>query len=233
VPELSNDPAEYIRTLAAGRYFEAWSLSEEDRLRADSYAADAQREQLQHSAVSVAEYLRELCMVCTHGSFDEVTLPRVAQLVGKTNQFNLTSRRHSLEELRRFSQNEKHWTHWFRLQDRFGDSGIIGVIVAVDDGKGNWRIDTLLMSCRVMGRGMEQFMIQTLVAEARERGIGKLVGVYCPTPKNSIVAEFYDTIGFRRLAVNDAGEEFELDVREAQLAASPIEDATLALRSKS
>jgi len=111
VPELANDPAGYIRTLAAGRYFEAWSLSEEDRLRADSYAVDAQREQLQHSAVSVAEYLRELCMVCTHGSFDEVTLPRVAQLVGKTNQFNLTSRRHSLEELRRFSQNQKHWTH--------------------------------------------------------------------------------------------------------------------------
>ena len=233
VPELANDPAEYIRTLAAGRYFEAWSLSEEDRLRADSYATNAQREQLQHSAISVTEYLRELCMVCTHGSFDEVTLPRVAQLVGKTNQFNLTSRRHSLEELRRFSLNEKHWTHWFRLQDRFGDSGIIGVIVAVDDGEVNWRVDTLLMSCRVMGRGMEQFMIQTLVAEARERGIHKLAGVYCRTPKNSMVAEFYATIGFRRLDVNDAGEEFELDVREAQLAASPIEDATLALRRKS
>jgi FkbH-like protein len=233
VPELANDPAEFIRTLAAGRYFEAWSLSEEDRLRAGSYATDAQREQLQHSAVSVAEYLRELCMVCTHGSFDEVTLPRVAQLVGKTNQFNLTSRRHSLEELRRFSQNQKHWTHWFRLQDRFGDSGIIGVIVAVDDGEAKWRIDTLLMSCRVMGRGMEQFMIQTLVAEARERGIDKLVGVYCPTPKNSIVVEFYATVGFRWLAKNDAGEEFELDIREAQLAASPIEDAASALRRKS
>jgi FkbH-like protein len=233
VPELANDPAEYIRTLAAGRYFEAWSLSDEDRLRADSYAKDAQREQLQRSAVSVTEYLRELCMVCTHGPFDEVTLPRVAQLVGKTNQFNLTSKRHSLEELRRFSQDEKHWTHWFRLQDKLGDSGIVGVIVAVDDGDAKWRIDTLLMSCRVMGRGMEQFMIQTLVAEARVRAIDKLVGVYCPTPKNSIVAEFYDTIGFRRLGGNDSAKEFELVMREAQLAASPIEDATLALGRKS
>jgi predicted enzyme involved in methoxymalonyl-ACP biosynthesis len=107
------------------------------------------------------------------------------------------------------------------------------VIVAVDDGEVNWRVDTLLMSCRVMGRGMEQFMIQTLVAEAKEREIDKLVGVYCRTPKNSIVAQFYDTIGFRRLAGDDSGEEFELDVREAQLAASPIEDATLALRRKS
>lgn len=232
VPEIANDPADYIRTLAAGRYFEAWSLSEEDRSRTDSYAADAKRERLQHSAVSMTEYLRELCMVCTHGSFDEVTLPRVAQLVGKTNQFNLTSRRHSLEELRGFSQSEKHWTHWFRLQDRFGDSGIIGVIVAADNGEGNWRVDTLLMSCRVLGRGMEQFMIQTLVAAAKSRGIDKLVGIYCPTPKNSIVSEFYTIVGFRRLDV-DAGEEFELDVREAQSPPSLIEDANLALKGTS
>ena len=226
VPELANDPAEYIRTLAAGRYFEAWSLSEEDRLRAASYAVDTQREQLQHSAGSVTEYLRELRMVCTHGSFDEMTLPRVAQLVGKTNQFNLTSRRHSLEELRRFSQNEKNWTHWFRLQDRFGDSGIVGVIVAVDDGEANWRIDTLLMSCRVMGRGMEQFMIRTLVTEAKERGIDRLLGVYRPTPKNSIVAEFYAIVAFRRRDGNDAHQNFDLDVKKAQLVAPPIEDAT-------
>lgn len=233
VPELGNDPADYIRTLAAGRYFEAWSLSEEDRLRAESYAVDAQREQLQHSVVSVTEYLRELRMVCTHGSFDEVTLPRVAQLVGKTNQFNLTSRRHSLEELRRFSQNEKNFTHWFRLQDRFGDSGIVGVIIAVDDGEACWRIDTLLMSCRVMGRGMERFMIQTLVAEARERGIDKLVGVYCPTPKNSIVAEFYAIVSFLRRDGNHAGHIFDLDVKETQLVAPPIEDATAGLRRMS
>ena len=233
VPELANDPAEYIRALAAGRYFEAWSLSEEDRMRADSYADDARRERVQHSTVSVEEYLRELCMVCAHGPFDEATLPRVAQLVGKTNQFNLTSRRHSLEELRRFSQSEKHWTHWFRLQDKFGDSGIIGVIVAVDDGESNWRVDTLLMSCRVMGRGMEQFMIQTLVAEARKRGIDKLVGVYCRTPKNSVVEKFYAKVGFRRLDVNDADEEFELNVQEVRLAASAIEDATLAVKETS
>jgi FkbH-like protein len=144
----------------------------------------------------------------------------------------LTSRRHSLEELRRFSQNQKHWTHWFQLQDRFGDSGIIGVMVAVDNGEVNWRVDTLLMSCRAMGRGMEQFTFRTLVAEARERGIDKLVGVYCPSPKNSIVEEFYAKVGFRRLDVSNAGEEFELDVREAHLAASPIKDAILALRRK-
>ena len=233
VPEITDDPAEFIRVLAAGRYFEAWSLSEEDRQRTESYAADAQREQLLRGAASEAEYLRDLHMVCTHGSFDEATLPRVAQLVGKTNQFNLTSRRHSLEELRRVSQNGKNWTQWFRLRDRLGDSGIIGVIVALADGDDAWRIDTLLMSCRVMGRGMEQFMVQTLVAEAKKRRIDKLVGSYCRTPKNSIVADFYTTIGFQQFSATAAETVFVLAPGTAQPPALPIEDATLASRRPS
>jgi FkbH-like protein len=227
VPEIGNDPAEYVPALARGRYFEAWSISEEDRQRTESYAANTQREQLLRSAASEAEYLRELHMVCTHGPFDEVTLPRVAQLVGKTNQFNLTSRRHSLEELQRVGQDERNWTQWFRLRDRFGDSGIIGVIVALADGHDAWQIDTLLMSCRVMGRGMEQFMIQTLISEAKNKRIQKLIGKYHRTPKNSVVAEFYASVGFQQRAATTAETVFELPTGAAQLPAMPIEDATV------
>ena len=227
VPEIGSDPAEFVRVLAEGRYFEAWSISQEDRERTESYTADTQRERLLRGAASEAEYLRDLHMVCTHGRFDEVTLPRVAQLVGKTNQFNLTSRRHSLEELRCASQDERNWTQWFRLRDRFGDSGIIGVIVALADGRDAWQIDTLLMSCRVMGRGMEQFMVRTLIAEAKNQRIQKLVGTYHRTPKNSVVAEFYASVGFRPLAATTEEAVFELPTGAAQLSAVPIEDASV------
>jgi FkbH-like protein len=226
VPEIGNDPAEFVRVLAGGRYFEAWSISQEDRQRTESYTADAERERLLRGTASEAEYLRDLHMVCTHGPFDEVTLPRVAQLVGKTNQFNLTSRRHSLEELRRVGQDERNWTQWFRLRDRFGDSGIIGVIVALADGHDAWQIDTLLMSCRVMGRGMEQFMIQTLVTAAENKRIRKLFGKYHRTSKNSVVSEFYTSVGFRQLAATTVETLFELPMGAVQLPAMPIEDVS-------
>ncbi len=227
VPEIGNDPAEYVRALADGTYFEVWSISEEDRQRTESYTADADRKQLFHRTATEAEYLRDLQMVSTHGPFDEVTLPRVAQLVGKTNQFNLTSRRQSLEELRRIGQDERNWTHWFRLRDRFGDSGIVGVIVALADGHDTWQIDTLLMSCRVIGRGMEKFMMQTLIAAAKIKRVEKLVGTFRRTPKNSVVADFYASIGFRQIAETDVETVFELTTGAAQLPAVPIEDASV------
>jgi FkbH-like protein len=227
VPEIGSDPAEFVQVLAGGRYFEAWSISQEDQQRTESYAANAEREQLARGAASETEYLRDLRMVCTHGPFDEVTLPRAAQLVGKTNQFNLTTRRHSLEELQRVSQDARNWTQWFRLQDRFGDSGIIGVIVALADGGDTWQIDTLLMSCRVMGRGMEQFMMQTLITAAKNQRIQRLVGRYCRTPKNSVVAGFYTSVGFCQLAANSGETVFELSIGAAQLPAIAIEDASV------
>ena len=215
VPEVGADPSDFVAALAQGRYFEAWDLSREDRQRADSYAANAQREKLASSVVSEADYLRELDMVCTHGPFDEATIPRIAQLVGKTNQFNLTTRRHSLEDLRRFSQDPRIWTQWFRLRDRFGDFGLIGVLIAVEEGPSAWRVDTLLMSCRVMGRGIERLMVKTLLDEAKSRNISRIIGMYRPTAKNKVVAGFYPDLHFKPAGGGPEDQRYELEAETA------------------
>ena len=225
VPEIGSDPSDFVAALARGRYFEAWDLSREDRQRADSYAANARREKLASGIATEDDYLRELDMVCTHGPFDEATLPRIAQLVGKTNQFNLTTRRHSLEELRRFAADPGHWTRWFRLRDRFGDFGLIGALIAAADGAGVWRVDTLLMSCRVMGRGMETFMMQTLLKEARSRNIEKIVGVYRPTPKNPMVADFFPKLNFKIASTGAEETRHELPLTEAPVLTTWIQDS--------
>lgn len=215
VPELGADPSDFISIIDRKRYFEAWSLTDEDRYRAGSYIANAQREELALAVSSEADYLQELDMSCSHGSFDEITLPRIAQLVGKTNQFNLTVQRHGLETLRRFALDPQAWTQWFRLQDRFGDLGLVGVLVALPEDQAVWRIDTLLMSCRAMGRGMEHFMMAVLFREAGKRQIERLYGLYAPMEKNVVVADFYPAVGFAKVS-DDAGRvRYELSVEQA------------------
>ena len=132
------------------------------------------------------------------GVFDASTLPRVAQLVGKTNQFNLTTRRYDLAQLMQFESTKAAWTQWFRLQDRFGDYGIVGVLIALPvlDDPDLWHIDTWLISCRALGRGLENAMFRCLLAAARKRGIKRLGGVFIPTEKNSQVADLYSRLGF-------------------------------------
>jgi FkbH-like protein len=219
VPEVGSDPSDFIAALGRGRYFEAWSLSEEDQLRTAGYAANAQRQEVQKRCGSQADYLRELGMVCEHGPFDARTLPRVAQLVGKTNQFNLTTQRHSLEALRRLAEDPGNWTQWFRLRDRFGDFGLIGVIIAVPAGPDRLRADTFLMSCRVMGRTVEHFMALELFAFARRRGIRTLIGIYRPTPKNSMVAGLWPQFGFQKTSETAQETAFE---RAADAAGGPL-----------
>jgi len=212
VPEVGNEPSDFIEALGRGQYFEAWSLSEEDQLRAASYASNVQREEVHKRAASQADYLRELGMVCEHGIFDGRTLPRIAQLVGKTNQFNLTTKRHSLEDLRGLAADPGNWTQWFRLRDRFGDFGLIGVIIAVPAEPDGLLVDTFLISCRVMGRTVEHFMALELLSVARQRGIHKLAGTYRPTPKNSMVAGLWPQFGFHKTSETAQETTFELDV---------------------
>src|SRR4029453_6902533 len=139
VPEIGSDAAAYVRLLDRGRWFEALSLSEEDRLRAADYAANARRAELASGATSMDEFLASLEMTATIGAFDGPNLPRIAQLVSKSNQFNLTTRRYTQEQLRGFAESPNHVTRWFRLRDRFGDNGIVGVMLGVVMAGGWWR----------------------------------------------------------------------------------------------
>lgn len=206
VPEMdSADPAGYIAAIEHGRYFEALALSMEDRQRHGAYRANAERARLLAATADMESFLRQLEMKVTHGVFDSRVFERVVQLLGKTNQFNLTTRRHSREQVTKFMANPEVWTQWFRLQDRFGDNGLVGLLIAVPAGEQTWEIDTFLMSCRVIGRDMEKYMMATLLHEAGRRGIRRVMGRYVPTTKNAMVSDLYPQLGFVREEGADPG----------------------------
>jgi FkbH-like protein len=217
VPEIGDDVAHYVRILDRGRWFEALTLSEEDRLRSADYAANAHRAALASGAGSMDEFLASLEMTATIGRFDPPNLPRITQLVNKSNQFNLTTRRYTQEQLQAFAESTRHVTRWFRLRDRFGDNGLIGVMIGVEDAEASTlEIDLWLMSCRVLGRRMEELMCGTLLEEARARGLSRLVGRYLPTEKNGLVADLYPRLGFKDAGAGGTSGEtvWEYDVEQ-------------------
>lgn len=199
VPELPGDPGQFVWCLSAGGYFEAVSFSEEDRLRAESYASDAQRVSVMQQTRNLEDYLSQLGMSMSIRPFDDIGRQRIAQLINKSNQFNLTTRRYSEVDVEALGKNPEAVTMQVRLKDRFGDLGMIGVLIAMPEagkGRDTWAIDTWLMSCRVLGRKVEEAMLAELVRVARERGVSTLVGRYLPTAKNGIVKEHYAKLGF-------------------------------------
>jgi FkbH-like protein len=207
VPEVGPDPAGFVAVLERRRYFEAWAVSVEDRQRAASYRTNVLREELRTSARTIDEFLQGLGMVAEVGPFDESLLARVVQLLGKTNQFNVTTRRHGEQRVRQMIADRRYWTRYFRLSDRFGSHGIIGLMIAArtDDAQPTWEIDTWLMSCRVIGRRVEDCMLATLVGAASAAGVRRIRGWYLATPKNALVRDLYPRFGFRE--VGRAGQD--------------------------
>lgn len=214
IPELPIDPALFPTYLAAAGYFEAISFTDDDRKRIQTYASNAQRAAVQSQFRDLGDYLRALDMVMTAAPFDEQNRARITQLANKTNQFNLTTRRYTEKEIEAFERAADTFTLQVRLTDRFGDFGMIAEIVARPNGEdATWEIDTWLMSCRVLGRKVEEAMLGELVAAARAAGVSRLVGVYRPTPKNAMVADHYPKLGFAPAATSESGEAtFVLDV---------------------
>lgn len=196
VPEVSGDPAESIMALESGLYFQATSITEEDKNRVASYTVRTRQIELSNSSASLDDYLNELGMEIESGSVDSETCIRVTQLINKTNQFNLTTPRYSLEEVQAKMASPDYWCSWYRLKDRFADHGLIGVLIAKLEPE-RWSLDTWLMSCRVIGREVESFMFRALVRSARQRGAKDIVAEYRPTAKNGLVAQLLPRFGFR------------------------------------
>jgi FkbH-like protein len=205
VPELPEDPALYPDCLVSAGYFEAVALTAEDVVRSEQYQKNLERDKTQASFTDISEYLKSLDMELIWGPFDPLSLPRVTQLINKTNQFNLTTHRYSEEETQRFSRDSKAVTLRCRLMDRFGDNGIIGIMIALEQKDGDWAVDTWLMSCRVLGRGVEQAMLDLLVQESEKKGVKRLIGQYFPTAKNSMVKNHYADLGFELMDSDSAG----------------------------
>ncbi len=204
VPELPADPALYPRALAAAGYFEAIAFADDDRVRADAYRANAERAAFAGTS-DMAGYLQSLDMVADVRPFDAVNRARIAQLINKSNQFNLTTRRYTEREVAAMEGDETLATLQLRLVDRFGDNGMICVVILRPASATEWDIDTWLMSCRVLGRRMEEATLAQIVTAAHARGATALLGRYLPTPKNAIVAEHYGKLGFTLVERGDGG----------------------------
>jgi FkbH-like protein len=207
VPELPEDPALFAQTLANTGLFESRGLTGEDLLRCQLYQANAARTQLQQNTTDMPSYLRSLRMVLTAQPFDSVDLTRITQLYNKTNQFNLTTERFTEPEVASQMLDPKLLTLQFRLSDRFGDSGIIALLTARLRPNGTEAvIDSFLMSCRVLGRHIEHACFNTLAEQCLALGISRLTGIYRPSPKNGLVAQLYQQLGFELFSETSSGE---------------------------
>jgi FkbH-like protein len=203
VVPLPADPSFYSRSLSQCLLFETSSYTPEDTQRVNQYRARAQIAELEMTAGSIEDFYQSLQMKAILAPFDEFHMPRIAQLIGKTNQFNLTTRRHGMSQLREF-MNNTNCVHFFvRLRDRFADHGLIGLIIALRDGN-TLDIDTWLMSCRVIGRTVEATMLEYLCRRAKELGCTSFRGTYITTEKNAMAADVYPKLGFT-LHHQDAG----------------------------
>ena len=202
VPELPTDPAQYVRCLALAGYFEAVAFTADDRQRGEQYAANASREASLQSSESLDDFLRGLAMSTEFGPVQSVDLARVTQLINKTNQFNPTTRRRSADEVAAFIASDRSIALQFRLVDRFGDNGLVSVVLLRPEAPGSdvFDIDTWVMSCRVFGRQLELEAMNAAVHAARALGARVLQADYIPTPKNSVVSQLYATLGFTQAA---------------------------------
>jgi FkbH-like protein len=204
VPELPEDPSFYAQTLADAGYFEAVTVTAADRERSGQYQANAARETLRGSATDLAGYLRSLEMELVVRPFDRIGLARIVQLINKTNQFNLTTRRYLEPEVSAMMADPSVVTYQMRLLDRFGDNGVIALLIGRKKERARepipeqpiLEIDTWLMSCRVLGREVEEACLNVLAAGARAMGAERIVAEYRPTAKNGMVRGLYGRLGF-------------------------------------
>lgn len=223
VPELPEDPALYARVLAAAGYFESIVFSEDDRKRGEFYEGNARRVALQQQIGDIESYLASLNMVIGFRPFDATGRSRIAQLINKSNQFNLTTRRYTESEVADLEADPSCFTLQVRLADSFGDNGMISVIICKPISPAEWEIDTWLMSCRVLGRGVEQMVLREIAQHARARGIKRLIGKYRPTERNGLVRDHYKKLAFELLEEEPSGTTtWRLDTA-AEIASAPMQ----------
>jgi FkbH-like protein len=213
VVDLPEDPWQYAPKIRDCPLFERLSLSEEDRHRGAYYAAERQRAVLETSCVTREDFLRSLKQVVEIAPVNHGTLPRVAQLTQKTNQFNLTTRRYSEQQIDELARQPDCQVLSIRVKDRYSDNGLVGVAITRDGGEA-CELDTFLLSCRVIGRGVETAFLAHLGGEARRRGKTRLEGWFLPTKKNSPACEFYSTHGFRMVRSELQGALWALELQE-------------------
>ena len=210
VPELPEDPSLYLDYLKSLNLFETASFSETDKSRTEQYQSEMKRISLEKTYESYDDYLISLEMLAEVQPFDEFQTPRIAQLTQRSNQFNLRTVRCTEKDIADFAKNPEYITRYFMLKDKFGDHGLISVLLLKKLDSHTLFIENWLMSCRVLKRGMEEFIINSIVKIAKENGFDTVVGEYIKTPKNAMVADIYPKHGFEEIGDN----RFKLNVND-------------------
>jgi FkbH-like protein len=209
---IGDDPSEFVGLLQDARFFEPVNITAEDLDRMRQYKQETQRQELLAAVTDMGAYLESLAMEAAVREFRSVDVPRISQLINKSNQFNLTTRRRTEAEVRAVMADPQYFGFTVRLADRFGDYGLISVVVGkVADG--TLEIDTWLMSCRVLKRQVEEEVLNEIVRLARARGCTHIKGVYKPTARNGMVRGHYPALGFAALPSPEAAVEFELNIQ--------------------
>ncbi len=212
VPELPEDPGEYLEYLYSLNLFETASYSQADKDRTKQYQVEAKRVSLQKTFSNEADFLKSLDMVSVVSGFNAFNTPRVAQLSQRSNQFNLRTVRYTEADIEAYGKDPDVIHLSFTLEDKFGDNGLIAVIIMKPQDTETLFVDTWFMSCRVLKRGMENFTLNTMVEAARQKGYKRIIGEYLPTPKNKMVEGHYLSLGFEKLE----GTRYVLDVEQYQ-----------------
>jgi FkbH-like protein len=202
-PEIG-EVHQYIQNIDRGGYFEVTSFSADDAKRNDMYKENAERAKLQAGFENYTDYLLSLEMKGIIKPFEPIYMARIAQLTNKSNQFNLTTRRYTQAEIEGIAGNQEYITLYGKLIDRFGDNGVVSVVIGHKVGD-ECQIDLWIMSCRVLKLDMEFAMMDTLVKRCRENGIDKIHGYYYPTAKNGMVKDFYVLQGFEKVSEDKDG----------------------------
>lgn len=207
VPELPEDPANYLEYLYSLNLFETASYSENDSERTKQYQVEAERNFSQENFTNLGDFLKSLSMVSDVQAFNSFNKPRVSQLSQRSNQFNLRTIRYSEQDVEMRSASDKYHTLSFTLDDKFGNNGLIAVVVLEKKDPQTLFIENWLMSCRVLKRGMEDFTLNTIVDIARQNGFKNVIGEFIPSGKNQMVEGHYNNLGFEK-----NGDTWKVDV---------------------
>ncbi len=210
VPDLPEDPSQYLEYVKLLNLFETAAYSETDKNRTKQYQEEIGRVNLQKQFSSYSEYLESLEMVAEAKPFDKFHFSRIAQLTQRSNQFNLRTVRYTEQEIEQLAKEKEHLTLYFTLKDKFGDYGLISVVVLDKQPENTLFISEWLMSCRVLKRGMEEFILDEIIRTAEENGFKKVIGEYIRTPKNNMVSELYKKMGFHEVEK----DRYEVNVTE-------------------
>lgn len=194
--DLSDDPVQYTSILTTMNDFDTLKITADDIRRGKMYLEEKQRKNLQSTASNLGEFLNQLDIKLHMKNADEFTIPRISQLTLKTNQFNLTTKRYQEEDIRNFSQKTDYVVGCAQVEDKFGDNGITGVYIIKKENPKEWMIDTFLLSCRVMGRGVEEGIMSKILEQAKRDGVQQVKGQFIPTKKNKPAEDFLQSCGF-------------------------------------